>query len=74
MCFDGDLWTIFRGDIGRQAIELRLGARDEDQVVASGCEGKCKLLSNTIRGSCDESPSTAGSKSAELVQVRPIVI
>lgn len=35
---DGRLGSVLRGNVGREGIELGLGARDEDQVVPFGCK------------------------------------
>lgn len=69
-----DLRAIFRGNVRGERVELGLGAGNEDQVVALGCQGKCELLANAIRGTGDESPGTAGSKAAELKTLLAIVV
>jgi hypothetical protein len=63
---DGDLGAIFGRDVGGERVELGLGARDEDQVVALRGEGEGKLLANAVRGAGDEGPGAAGAKGGEL--------
>jgi hypothetical protein len=64
----GDLRAIFRGNVGGERVELGLGAGNEDEIVALGCEGERELLANAIRSTCDKSPGAAGTKGAELVE------
>ena len=45
---DGDLGAIFRGDFGGEGVQLRLRARDEDEVITFGCEGQGEFLANAI--------------------------
>ena len=45
---DGDFGAILGGDVGREGVELRLRARDEDEVVALCCKGEGELLANTV--------------------------
>ena len=69
---DGNLGAILGCDVGRERVQLRLGARDEDQVVALGCKGQGEFLANAVRGTSDKGPGTARSKGAQLVGVRNI--
>jgi hypothetical protein len=59
---------MFRGDVGGKRIELGLGARYEDKVVAFCCKGERKLLANAVRSPGYESPCAAGSEVVELVR------
>jgi hypothetical protein len=63
---DGGLGSILGGDVGGERVELGLGARHEDQVVALGCERQSKLLANAIRGTGDEGPCAARTEFGEL--------
>jgi len=47
-CLDSNLGTIFRSDVGGKGIELRLCARNEDEVVALCCEREGKFLANAV--------------------------
>lgn len=66
---DRSLGPILGGDVGGEGVELGLGAGDEDQVVAFGCEGKSELLANAIRRTGDEGPCAAGTKFSELFEL-----
>lgn len=63
---DRSLWAILGRNVGGEGVELGLGARDEDQVVALGCEGKSELLANAIRGTSDEGPCATRTELGEL--------
>ena len=64
---DGSLGSILGGDVGGEGIELGLGAGDEDQVVAFGCERKSKLLANAVRSTGNESPCATRTELGELL-------
>jgi hypothetical protein len=59
---------MFRGNVGGKRIELGLGARYKDKVVAFCCKGERKLLANAVRSPGYESPCAAGSEVVELVR------
>jgi hypothetical protein len=63
---DRGLGAILGGDVGGERVELGLGARHEDQVIAFGCEGESKLLADAIGGSGDESPCATRTELGEL--------
>ena len=52
----GDLRSIFGGDVGGESVELGLGARHKEEVVAFCGKRKGELFADAITGAGDESP------------------
>lgn len=76
-CLDRGLGSILGGDVGGEGIELRLSARDEDQVVALGRKRESELLADAIRSTGNKGPRAAGSelrKLSRLVSMRCICL
>ena len=63
---DRSLGSILGRYVGGEGVELGLGARDEDQVVALGREGESKLLANAIRSTSNEGPCATRTELGEL--------
>ena len=68
-CLDRDLGAVFRGYVCAEGVELGLGARHENEVVALGGKGESELLANAVGCTSDEGPGTTGSVGGELVAV-----
>lgn len=65
-----DLGTIFGRDVGSERGKLRLGARNENEVVAFLGQGQSEFLADAVRGTGYEGPRAARAEFGQLIYVR----